>query len=77
MVTDDDPLDAMVTVVCADLRDTSVFASDLVLDLVSLAVLRVDGTDQAVLGDVLEVTTVLEPRTTSGDVIGCCRLVRT
>ena len=70
MVTDDDPLDAMVTVVCADLRDTSVFASDLVLDLVSLAVLRVDRANQAVLRDVLEMTTVLEPGATSGDVVG-------
>lgn len=49
MVTDDDPLDAVVAVVSANLGNTSIFTGDLVLDLVSLAVLRVDGADQAVL----------------------------
>ena len=70
MVTDDDPLDAVVTVVCSGLGDRTVFTSYLVLDLVRLAVLSVDSTNQAVLRDVLEVTTVLEPRTTGGNVIG-------
>lgn len=49
VVADDDPLDTAVTVVSADLRDASVLAGKLVLDLVGLAVLDVNGTDQAVL----------------------------
>ena len=48
VVTDDDPLDAVVAVVRSSLGDGAVLASDLVLDLVSLAVLSVDGTNQAV-----------------------------
>ena len=48
VVTDDDPLDAVVTVVGGGLGNSAELACDLVLDLVSLAVLGVDGTDQAV-----------------------------
>lgn len=48
VVTDDDPFDALVTVLRGDLRDTSVFAGELVLDLVRLAVLLVDSTDETV-----------------------------
>ena len=51
VVTNDDPLDAVVAVVGTSLRDTVVFTSNQVLDLVGLAVLNVDGTDQAVLWD--------------------------
>ena len=69
VVTDDDPLDTLVTVVRCSLRDSSPYTGDLVLDLIRLAVLDVDGTNQAILRDVLEMTTVLEPRSTSGDMI--------
>ena len=86
VVTNDDPLDAPVTVVGSGLGHSSVLASDLVLDLVRLAVLSVDSTNQAVLckpvscssrlegeiirtGDVLEMSTVLQPRSTSRDVV--------
>lgn len=48
VVTNDDPLDAAVTVVGTSLGNTAVFASNLVLDLVGLTVLNVDSTDQAV-----------------------------
>ena len=48
VVTDDNPLDTVVAVVSSGLGDTSELASDLVLDLVSLAVLSVDGTNQTV-----------------------------
>lgn len=75
VVTDDDPFDAVVTVVGRCLGDAAEFASDLVLDLVGLAVLGVDSADQTVLGDVLEVATVLQPRTASRDVIGSCTAI--
>ena len=88
VVTDDDPLDTLVTVFGSNLGNTTPLAGELVLDLVGLAVLSVDGADQAVLcsksqhnfnfpksslrtGDVLEMSTVLEPGSTSRDVIGC------
>lgn len=38
-----------------------------VLDLVGFSVSSVDGTDQAVVADVFQVTPVLEPRSTSRD----------
>ncbi len=69
VVTDDDPLDAVIAVVGSSSRNTAVLAGELVLDLVGLAVLSVDGANQAVLGDVLEMSTVLEPRAASRDVI--------
>ena len=53
VVTNDDPLDTLVTIGRSSLRDSSPFASDLVLDLVRLAILNVYGTDQAVLRDVI------------------------
>lgn len=45
VVADNDPFDALVAVVCSSLRDRSVLASDLVLDLVGFAVLSVDRAD--------------------------------
>lgn len=48
-VADDDPLDALLPVLGRDLRDTAPRACDLVADLVRLAVLGVDGADEAVL----------------------------
>lgn len=49
VVSDDDPLDAGLTVGSTDLGNTTPRSVKLVLDLVGLTVLRVDGTDQAVL----------------------------
>jgi hypothetical protein len=73
VITDDDPLDTPIVVVRNGLRDPSPFTGDLVLGLVRLAVLDVDGTNHAVLRDVLEMTVVLEPRSTSRDVVSSCR----
>lgn len=69
-VTDDDPPDALGLVVTGSGRDSVKLASGEVLDLVGLAVGGVDGTDQHVVGDVVKVTTVLEPRAGHGDVVG-------
>lgn len=72
-VADDDPLDALLPVLGRDLRDTAPRACELVADLVRLAVLGVDGADETVLRNVLEMTTVLEPGAASGDVVSCYR----
>lgn len=49
VVTNNDPLDTLVTVFSRDSGNTCPFLGDLVLDLVSFTVSLVDGTDQAVL----------------------------
>jgi hypothetical protein len=68
-VTNDDPLDAVLLVVTGNIGDGTVLAVERVLDLVGLTVLSVDGTDQHVVGDVVQVSTVLQPGTGHGDVI--------
>jgi hypothetical protein len=68
-VTDNDPPDAVLLVVTGNVRDGTVLAGEVVLDLVGLAVLLVDGTNQHVVGDVVQVATVLQPRTSHGDVV--------
>ena len=70
VITDDDPLDTPIAVISSSLRDSSPFTGDLVLDLVRLAVFNVDGTNQAVLGNVLQVPSVLKPGSTGGNVVG-------
>jgi hypothetical protein len=69
-VTNNDPLDAVLLVVTGDVRDGTVLSVERVLDLVGLAVLSVDGTDQHVVGDVVQMSTVLQPGTGHGDVVG-------
>lgn len=69
VVTYDDPFDTVVTVVGSGLGNTTILARNLVLDFVGFAVLSVDGTDEAVLGDVLQMSTVLQPGATGGNVI--------
>ena len=69
-VTDDDPADALLLVVTGSGGHGVVLAGGEVVDLVGLTVLGVDGTDQHVVGDVVEVTAVLEPGTGHGDVVG-------
>lgn len=60
-VTDNDPADALALVVTGSGRDSVVLAGGEVVDLVGLTVLGVDGTNQHVVGNVVEVTAVLEP----------------
>lgn len=68
-VTNDNPLNAASLVVASSSGDGIPLASDGVLDLVGLAVGSVGGTDQHVVGDVIQVTTVLQPWASHGDVI--------
>lgn len=68
-VTNDNPLDATGLVVTGSSGDGVVLASEGVADAVGLAVLGVDGTNQHVVGNVVKVTTVLQPGTGHGDVV--------
>ena len=68
-VTNDDPPDAVLLVVTGDVGDGTVLAGEVVLDLVGLTVLLVDGTNQHVVGNVVQVATVLQPGTSHGDVV--------
>lgn len=68
-VANDNPLDASLLVVTGNSWDSVDLTSLLVLDLVGLAVGLVDGTDKHVVRNVVQVTTVLQPRTSHRDVI--------
>lgn len=68
-VTDNDPLDALLLVVTSDSRNGVPLSVGVVLDLVGLTVGLVDGTDKHVVGDVVKVTTVLQPGAGHGDVV--------
>ena len=65
-----DPRNTVLLVVAGDIRNGTVRSVEKVLDLVGLAVLSVDGTDQHVVGDVVQVSTVLQPGTGHRDVVG-------
>lgn len=68
-VTDNDPADTLGLVVTGNTGNSAELTGSEVLDLVGLAVGGVDGTDQHVVGDVVQVTTVLQPGTGHGDVV--------
>ncbi|KAH3681124.1 hypothetical protein WICPIJ_007899 [Wickerhamomyces pijperi] len=68
--TNDNPLDTSVSVVNGGVWNTLPFTSVQVLDVVGLVVFSVDGTNHVVVGDVFQVTSVLQPRTGHRDVIG-------
>lgn len=68
-VTDNNPRDVLRLVVTGSGWDSIPFAGGVVLDLVGLTVCRVDGTDKHVVGDVVKMSTVLEPRAGHGDVV--------
>jgi hypothetical protein len=53
------------------LGDGSVVSCDVILNLVDLVVLRVDGSDEHVVRDILQVTTELQPGAGCGNVVGC------
>lgn len=69
VVTNDNPWDASGFVLSGNVWDTTSFASSPVADVVHLVVLRVETSDEEVVGDVVEVTSELEPWTSSGDVV--------
>lgn len=56
-------------VVTGHIRDSSIFPCQVVLDLVDGIILTVDGTDQHVVGDVIQVAAELQPRSCSTDVV--------
>lgn len=69
-ISNDDPLNPTVTIILRDSRDRAPLAGFLVQDLVRLSVHLVNRADEAVLGDVLQVPTVLQPWSASRNVIG-------
>jgi len=69
-VTNNDPRLAVLLVVTGNIRNGTVLAVERVLDLVGLAVLGINGTDQHVVRDVVQMSTVLQPGTGHGDVVG-------
>ena len=71
-ITNDDPLDTLLLIITCSSRDSANFTVGEVLDLVRLTVSCVDGTNQHVVGDIVKMSSVLEPRTSHGDVIGGC-----
>src|SRR3954470_13769910 len=71
-VADDHPWDALLLVVSGGGWDGVEFACGEVPDLVCLAIGGVDSTNQHVVGDVIQVSTVLQPWTSHGDVVSCC-----
>lgn len=56
-------------VVSCHIRYSSVLSRQVVLDLVDAVVLAVDGTDQHVVGDVIQVATELQPGSCGADVV--------
>jgi len=68
-VTNNNPWDTLLLVITSSSWDGTVFTSSEVLYLVCLSVIRVDGTDKHVVGDVVKMSTVLQPRTGHRDVI--------
>lgn len=68
-VTNDSPTDTLGLVVTSDGGNGIPLTSGEVSDLVGLVVGLVDGTDQHVVGDVVEMATVLQPWTSHRDVI--------
>lgn len=56
-------------VVTGDIRDSPVFSCQVVFDLVDGVVLAVDGADEHVVGDIVQVAAELQPRSSSTDVV--------
>ena len=65
-----DAADALRLVCLGGGGNLHIVAVELVLHLVALAVEGVHGTHQEVVGDILQVSTELQPRTCHGDVVG-------
>jgi len=68
-VTDDDPANTLLLVISGNSWNGVEFTVGEVLDLVGFTVGLIDGTNKHVVRDVVQVTTVLQPRTGHGDVV--------
>ena len=69
VVSDNNPRNASISVSGTDLGHTAVFASALVDNLVDVTLVR-ESSDQHVLGDVLQVSSESQPRSSGRDVVG-------
>ena len=61
-VTNDNPLDTLLLVVSSGSGNSADVAGHKVFDFVGFSIGCIDGTDQHVVGDVVQMATVLEPR---------------
>jgi hypothetical protein len=64
------PVYATIPVGASNVRDSARGVIEAVGNLIHLAVVGINGTNEHVVGDVLEVTTVFEPRASHGNVVG-------
>merc|ERR1719244_2353929 len=69
LVSKHDPVDTSVPVLCGYFRNSTISSCLLVFHLVHLLVLSIDCSDEKIVADVLQVTSVLEPRSCCRDVI--------
>src|SRR5450432_304545 len=67
-----DPWNPFLLIVSGRCRNGVVLTCSEVLDLVSFSISSINGTDQHVVGDVVQVSTVFEPRPGHGNVVGGC-----
>jgi len=70
-VSNNHPRNVLLLVVSGSGWNSTELTGGEVLDLVCLSVGLVDGADEHVVGDVVQMPTVLEPWASHGDVIGC------
>jgi len=71
VVTNNNPWDTSGLVLSGDIWDATSLTSSPVADVVHLFVLGVETSDQEVVGNVVQMTSELEPWAGSGNVIGC------
>eukprot|EP00732_Lithocolla_globosa_P002290 Lithocolla_globosa_v1_NODE_1456_length_2560_cov_45.661876.p2 type:complete len:114 gc:universal NODE_1456_length_2560_cov_45.661876:2139-1798(-) len=71
LIANHHPWDTSALVSTCHGRDSIKVFGQNVVDRVSLIVLCVDGTNQHVVADVVKMATVLEPRASHTDVVGC------
>merc|ERR1719244_1872441 len=69
LVSKHDPVDTSITVLCGYLRNSTISSCLLVFHLVHLLVLSIYCSDEKIVADVLQVTSVLEPGSCCRDVI--------
>jgi len=69
-VSYDNPVDFVLLVVSGHVGNCTKLFGEIVVDAVGFSVLRIDSSDQKVVGDVVQMTSVFEPWTGHRDVVG-------
>src|SRR6185312_4524252 len=70
LIADDHRSDMGSLIVPRGGRDRAISTRELILDVIGVIVEKIDGTDQHVVGDIVEMTAEFQPRTRHGDMIG-------